>query len=142
MFGLFGSITTLAIEYDDWLSKMGLHVVPALVVFQTPPDATATYQVFGSVGWTAMSLIRPDVNAGPIARNRNPPSAPAAPPRAESPGVVSRPAVERGGAPRCWAMREDETTATVNRMRSEVIGAERPGDESLEAGGWRLEAGG
>jgi hypothetical protein len=44
-FGFFGSMTTLAIEYDASLSKTGVHVVPAFVVFHTPPDATATYHV-------------------------------------------------------------------------------------------------
>ena len=38
---------THPIEYEGLSSKIGLNVVPAFVVFQTPPDATATYQVFG-----------------------------------------------------------------------------------------------
>src|SRR5829696_7064838 len=51
---------------------MGVQVVPALVVFQTPPDATATYQVAGRVGSTAMSEIRPEVSAGPMGRSSRP----------------------------------------------------------------------
>src|SRR3954469_6335491 len=43
--GFFGSMTTLAIEYDASLSNTGVHVVPAFVVFHTPPDATAMYHV-------------------------------------------------------------------------------------------------
>ena len=31
----------------------GFQVVPALTVFQTPPEPTATYQVLGSPGWSA-----------------------------------------------------------------------------------------
>jgi hypothetical protein len=42
---------------------MGVHVVPAFVVFHTPPDATATYHVRLSRGWTAISEMRPDVTA-------------------------------------------------------------------------------
>src|SRR5689334_11430601 len=72
MFELAESITTVPIEYDPSLSNTGVQVVPALVVFHTPPDATATYHVFLSRGCTAMSATRPEVSAGPIERNRNP----------------------------------------------------------------------
>ena len=48
------------------LSKIGFHVVPELVVFHTPPDAATMYQVLRLTGSTAMSLTRPDMNAGPI----------------------------------------------------------------------------
>src|SRR5512139_701015 len=72
--GSFGSIVTAPIEYDAWSSKIGVQVVPALTVFQTPPEATPTYQVLLSVGWMAMSLMRPEVIAGPIPRKRSPPS--------------------------------------------------------------------
>src|SRR5262249_29915851 len=51
---------------------MGFQVVPALVVFQTPPEATATYQVARSFGWTASAAMRPDVTAGPMERNFRP----------------------------------------------------------------------
>ncbi len=46
--------------------------MPLLVVFQTPPAAVPTYQVDLSVGWTAMSAIRPLVRAGPIDRSLRP----------------------------------------------------------------------
>src|SRR5436190_19243413 len=71
-FGLAESMTTVPIEYDASLSNTGVHVVPALMVFHTPPDATATYQVFLSRGCTAMSATRPDVSAGPMERKRSP----------------------------------------------------------------------
>src|SRR5437867_536408 len=60
------------IEYEPWLSKMGVHVVPAFVVFQTPPDATVTYQVLLSRGCTAMSVTRPEVCAGPMPLSASP----------------------------------------------------------------------
>src|SRR6185503_12410638 len=59
--GFFGSMATVPIEYDASLSNTGVQVVPAFVVFHTPPDATATYQMRLSRGWTAMSEMRPDV---------------------------------------------------------------------------------
>ena len=37
-----------------------------MVVFQTPPEPTPTYQTFGLVGSTAISAMRPDINAGPM----------------------------------------------------------------------------
>src|SRR5215213_10496602 len=37
--GFLGSRTTQPIEYDPSLSKTGVQVTPALVVFQTPPEA-------------------------------------------------------------------------------------------------------
>ena len=70
--GFLGSMTTVPIEYDASLSKIGVQVVPAFVVFHTPPDATATYHVRLSRGWIAMSDTRPDVTAGPMDRKRNP----------------------------------------------------------------------
>src|SRR5436305_2026904 len=83
-------MTTFAIEYEPSPSKTGVQVVPAFVVFQTPPDADATYQIFLSVGCTARSTTRPEVSAGPIDRNLRPPYGPPAPPRdVESPGAES-----------------------------------------------------
>ena len=41
-FGFFGSSATQPIEYDPSLSNTGVHDTPALVVFHTPPEATAT----------------------------------------------------------------------------------------------------
>jgi hypothetical protein len=51
---------------------MGVQVVPAFSVFQTPPDPTAAYQMLRFLGWMAISLIRPDIRAGPIFRNSSP----------------------------------------------------------------------
>ena len=47
--------------------------MPALVVFQTLPDAAATYQVLLSLGWMAMQEMRPEATAGPMERKRKPP---------------------------------------------------------------------
>ena len=47
-------------------------MVPAFTVFQTPPEPTATYHVLGSVGSIAMSAMRPDMSAGPMARSFRP----------------------------------------------------------------------
>ena len=49
----------------------GVKVVPALVVFHTPPDATPMYHVCLSSGCTAIELMRPDMSAGPTARSFN-----------------------------------------------------------------------
>src|SRR5678815_2261269 len=65
-------MTAVPIEYDGSLSTSGGDVVPAFVVFHTPPDATATYQMRLSRGWTAMSAMRPDVSAAPIDRSFRP----------------------------------------------------------------------
>src|ERR1041384_5996709 len=88
-------MTTLAIEYDASLLKIGVHVVPALTVFHTPPAATATYQSFLFFGCTATSRMRPDSMAGPIERNR---IAPRAIPRGPPPRPPAE-SVEAG----CWA---------------------------------------
>ena len=40
--GSFGSSSTQPIEYEPTLSNSGVHVVPSLTVFQTPPEATPT----------------------------------------------------------------------------------------------------
>src|SRR5476651_984282 len=69
---LCGSIVTQPIEYAPSPSNTGVNVVPALVVFQTPPEATATNQTRGSRGSTARSAMRPDVSAGPMPRSSSP----------------------------------------------------------------------
>ena len=48
-------------ENDPWSSNTGVQVVPALVVFHTPPEATATHQWPRAPGTTAMSPIRPEL---------------------------------------------------------------------------------
>src|SRR5215831_13864296 len=55
-----------------WSSKIGVHDVPAFVVFHTPPYADATYQTLLSRGSTARSTMRPELTAGPIERNERP----------------------------------------------------------------------
>ena len=40
--GFSGSMTTQPMLNEVWPSKTGLKVVPALVVFHTPPEAAAT----------------------------------------------------------------------------------------------------
>ena len=64
-------MTTAPTEYDASFWKTGVKVMPALVVFHTPPEATPTYHVCLSSGCTAMALTRPDIRAGPTARRRN-----------------------------------------------------------------------
>src|SRR6185503_355320 len=61
--GFFLSIVTVPIEYDPSFWKTGEKVMPALVVFHTPPEATPMYQVCLSSGCTAMTLMRPDIMA-------------------------------------------------------------------------------
>src|SRR5262249_54638044 len=51
------------------LSKTGSQVVPLLVVFQTPPEATPTNTMLGLDSTTAKSSMRPPMTAGPISRN-------------------------------------------------------------------------
>ena len=63
---------TAPMEKEPSPSKTGAKLSPALTVFQTPPAALPTYQIFLSVGCTAMSAIRPEVRAGPIERNWRP----------------------------------------------------------------------
>src|SRR6266545_1813991 len=65
-------MVTQPIEYEACLSKRGEKEMPAVVVFQTPPPAVATYQVLGWPGWIARSMIRPEVMAGPIPRSESP----------------------------------------------------------------------
>src|SRR5262245_4493567 len=65
------------IEYEPSPSKTGVQVVPALVVFHTPPEAAVTKYSLGSSGRTAMSLIRPEETAGPIERSSRPAKRPA-----------------------------------------------------------------
>ena len=77
------------------MSKIGVQVVPALVVFHTFPDEAATYQVLRSVGSMAMSAMRPEATAGPMLRQRRDERRPE-----ESSGGPSSP-----GSSRSWAWR-------------------------------------
>src|SRR5882672_3935091 len=67
--GSDGAIAMSPIVDTASLSKTGVHVVPLLVVFQTPPAATPTNTTFGLLSTTAKSSIRPPITAGPISRN-------------------------------------------------------------------------
>ncbi len=71
-FEFFGSTTTQQRVNDPPLSNAGVKVVPRLVVFQSPPNAVATYQVLGDFGSIAMSCTRPVEIAGPMLRNSRP----------------------------------------------------------------------
>ena len=51
---------------------MGVNVVPAFVVFHTPPEAVARYHTRVSLGSTARSTMRPEIMAGPIGRSSRP----------------------------------------------------------------------
>ena len=42
------------------------------MVFQTPPDPTATYHSFSFSGFIAISAILPDIKAGPTDLNFKP----------------------------------------------------------------------
>src|SRR5690606_3101562 len=72
VFEFEGSIVTHPVEYDACWSKTGVHVTPALTVFHTPPDPTATNQVCSSRGSIATSAMRPAIRAGPMLRKANP----------------------------------------------------------------------
>src|ERR1044071_5379457 len=67
-----GSIVTQPIENEFSPSNSGVNVVPALVVFHTPPEAVAMYQTRPSRGSTATSTMRPDTSAGPMPRSSRP----------------------------------------------------------------------
>ena len=65
-------MVTQPMECDFSPSKMGAKLVPALVVFHTPPPAVAMYQTRPSRGSTATSRMRPEVRAGPMGRSSSP----------------------------------------------------------------------
>jgi hypothetical protein len=67
--GLPGSRAMSPIEIVPWWSKIGVHVMPPLVVFQRPPEAEATYTTSGFPGTPSMSVRRPPMMAGPMFRH-------------------------------------------------------------------------
>src|SRR6266550_1948656 len=69
-----GAIATSPIDTHFSLSKTGRKVVPALVVFQMPPAAAATKNVFEGLGMPVTLETRPIMFAGPMLRQRNPAS--------------------------------------------------------------------
>src|ERR1041384_7686170 len=69
MLGSEGAMQMSPIDVDPCSSKIGSKVVPAFVVFHTPPVAAPTYNVDGLPSTTAKSSIRPPMIAGPIERH-------------------------------------------------------------------------
>src|SRR2546426_3278475 len=69
-----GAIATSPIDTHFSLAKTGRNVVPALVVFQMPPAAAATKNVFDGLGMPVTLETRPIMFAGPMLRQRNPAS--------------------------------------------------------------------
>src|SRR6266571_5260354 len=67
-----GAIATSPIDTHFSLSKTGRNVVPALVVFQIPPAAAATKNVFDGLAMPATLETRPPMFAGPMLRQRKP----------------------------------------------------------------------
>src|SRR5437868_5867718 len=122
-------------EYEFSRSNTGVHVVPAFVVFHTPPAATPTYHVFLSRGLTAMSLMRPESIAGPIGRSLTPASGPPPPrsPLVESPGCPPDGPAPDVPAVSCPAARRFRVVSDPSaRARPESDGAPRGA-----GAGWR-----
>src|SRR5258705_6314503 len=69
-----GAIASSPIDTHFSLSKTGRNVVPALVVFQIPPAAAATKNVFDGLGMPVTLETRPPMFAGPMLRQRKPAS--------------------------------------------------------------------
>src|SRR5881397_945771 len=69
-----GAIASSPIDTHFSLSKTGRNVVPALVVFQMPPAAAATKNVFDGLGIPVTLDTRPPMFAGPMLRHRKPAS--------------------------------------------------------------------
>src|SRR5712691_12243332 len=67
-----GAIANSPIETHRSLSNTGRNVVPALVVFQIPPAAAATKNVFDGLAMPATLDTRPPMFAGPMLRQRKP----------------------------------------------------------------------
>src|SRR3989442_9463428 len=68
-----GAIASSPIDTHFSLSNTGRNVVPALVVFQIPPAAAATKNVFDGLGMPVTLETRPPMLAGPLFRQRHPP---------------------------------------------------------------------
>src|SRR5438874_6774776 len=67
-----GAIASSPIDTHFSLSKTGRNVVPAFVVFQIPPAAAATKNVFDGLGMPVTLDTRPPMFAGPMLRQRKP----------------------------------------------------------------------
>ncbi len=88
------------------------------MVFQTPPEPTATYQLLWSLGWIAMSAILPDIRAGPIARSSRPASVSAV--RAGAGVGAGAAAWAAAGAKRA-STRAMRSTSDMRNLRSETV---------------------
>src|SRR5437867_6296864 len=69
-----GAMASSPIATHFSLSNTGRNVVPALVVFQIPPAAAATKNVFEGLGMPVTLDTRPPMFAGPMLRQRKPAS--------------------------------------------------------------------
>src|ERR1043165_4563942 len=69
MFGFEGATAIAPIDPVGWSSKIGFHVRPASVVFQTPPLFTPMKNVSGRSGIPAAPTVRP-ARYGPMHRQR------------------------------------------------------------------------
>src|SRR5262245_13131546 len=67
MFELVGSTTTQQ-SVKGPSSKMGVKDTPRLTVFQSPPNAVATYHTLEFLGSISISAMRPVTRPGPIER--------------------------------------------------------------------------
>src|SRR5919198_189426 len=70
--GFFGSSPTSMNPALSLTNFTSFHVVPGLVVFQIPPPAAATKNVFDGLGMPTISATRPSKLAGPTVRQRKP----------------------------------------------------------------------
>src|SRR4051812_26886227 len=68
MSGFDCETVTSPIERSPRSWRIGVNETPLLVVFHTPPCAELTYQMAVFFSYTAMSAMRPDIDAGPIER--------------------------------------------------------------------------
>jgi hypothetical protein len=69
-----GSMTMQQRLWEPPSSKIGVKDTPRFVVFHTPPNDDAMYQVLGLFGSMAMSEIRPVTRPGPRVRTPMPAS--------------------------------------------------------------------
>src|SRR5436190_9973699 len=69
-----GAIASSPIDTHFSFSKTGRNDVPLLVVFQIPPAAAATKNVFDGLGMPVTLDTRPPMLAGPMLRQRKPAS--------------------------------------------------------------------
>src|SRR5258708_10211246 len=67
--GSDGAMASMPIEITRLSSNSGRQVTPLFCVFQMPPPAVATKNVFDGLGIPTMSDVRPSKFAGPSARH-------------------------------------------------------------------------